>query len=222
MLDLAQAGAVEVAVHLGPLGELVALGHRQERGAVDEVVFAPVDLVGARFAGGVRDREPELGVALGQDARLQRRLAGPGGRRNNEQHEIRVGAHSTFCTCSRILSISALSSTTAWAIAKSCDLAPIVFISRAISCKRKSSRRPVVLPWQTRFARWPEWISSRVSSSEMSDRSSKRATSCSSRAGSTAAQRSPKSLGLGRDDLGRALADLARRRSPRAPSIRSS
>jgi len=50
--------------------------------------------------------------------------------------------HSTFCTCSRIFSISLLAATTNLVIWASDALEPMVFTSLFNSCTRKSSRRP--------------------------------------------------------------------------------
>ena len=53
-----------------------------------------------------------------------------------------LAAHSMFCTCSRIWSISTFSSTAALRGAASTDLEPSVLASRLNSCSRKSRRRP--------------------------------------------------------------------------------
>ena len=50
--------------------------------------------------------------------------------------------YSTFCTCSRIRSSSALSSTTLCASGASFAFEPTVLASRPSSCSRKSRRRP--------------------------------------------------------------------------------
>jgi len=55
-------------------------------------------------------------------------------------------AYSTFCTCSRICSISTLSSSDTWEISASTDLLPSVFASRCNSCARKSRRLPTLPP----------------------------------------------------------------------------
>jgi hypothetical protein len=51
-------------------------------------------------------------------------------------------AHSRFCTCSRICSISSFSSTDARDTSSPADLEPSVLASRLNSCIRKSSRLP--------------------------------------------------------------------------------
>ena len=50
--------------------------------------------------------------------------------------------HSTFCTCSRICSMSTFISTALRVVSRSCDLDDRVLASRFSSCMRKSSRRP--------------------------------------------------------------------------------
>ena len=55
-------------------------------------------------------------------------------------------AHSTFCTCSRICSISTLSSSAACDTSASTDFEPSVFASRCSSCARKSRRLPALPP----------------------------------------------------------------------------
>ena len=63
-----------------------------------------------------------------------------------------------------------------WAIATSSDLEAIVLASRASSWDRKSSDRPGDSSSSSR-SNWATWLSSRTSSSAMSDRSAIRATS---------------------------------------------
>ena len=50
--------------------------------------------------------------------------------------------YSTFCTCSRICSISTFMSTVMRVVSRSCDFEASVLASRLSSCMRKSSRRP--------------------------------------------------------------------------------
>ena len=50
--------------------------------------------------------------------------------------------YSMFCICSRIFSSSVLTSTTSFAIDAFAHFEPTVFISRFISCNRKSRLRP--------------------------------------------------------------------------------
>ena len=176
-------------MHLGPLEERPFVHELAEALAVDEVVVAAVDLVRARRPRRVRDAEPQLGEALLEHPR-ERRLPGAAGGREDEEEEVVshdsiLVSYSTFCTCSRIRSISAFTSTMAWAIGASGLLAPTVLASRAISCKRKSSLRPIASGLARSCANWVQWLSRRVSSSAMSPRSAKSAISCSSRAGST-------------------------------------
>jgi len=86
--DLVVRGAVVVVVDLRPLEELVAGDHRLEGGVVDEVVVAAVDLAAARRARGMADREgeaAEVGQCALHHAVDERRLAGAGRRRQDEQ-----------------------------------------------------------------------------------------------------------------------------------------
>src|SRR5581483_4781979 len=52
------------------------------------------------------------------------------------------GCYSTFCTCSRICSMSTFMSTAARVTSRSWDFEDSVFASRLSSCIKKSSRRP--------------------------------------------------------------------------------
>ena len=86
--------------------------HRLEHGARDEVVVHAVDLVRPRRARGVRHRQ--------RDARFAARAARGSGwscRRQRARRRCRAFRafvyYSMFCTCSRICSISTLSSTAA-------------------------------------------------------------------------------------------------------------
>ena len=67
----------------------------------------------------------------------------------------------------------------AWLMARSLALAPSVLSSRAISCVRKSIVRPTgsVFSNSSREINWSRWLSRRVTSSVMSQRSAKRTTS---------------------------------------------
>ena len=58
----------------------------------------------------------------------------------------RALAHSRFCTCSRICSISTLSSSDACESSASTDFEPSVLASRCSSCTRKSRRLPALPP----------------------------------------------------------------------------
>src|SRR6185436_11068008 len=79
VLDRSARGAVEVAVHLGPLDELAALDHGAKGRLVDEVVFAALLVLAARPSGRVRDREGQVRIEL--EERLdQRRFARAAGR----------------------------------------------------------------------------------------------------------------------------------------------
>ncbi|HVG44296.1 MAG TPA: guanylate kinase, partial [Longimicrobium sp.] len=57
--DVRQRGAVEVAVHLGPLDQLAGVAHAQELVARHEVVVLAVHLAGPRVARGRRDGEDD-------------------------------------------------------------------------------------------------------------------------------------------------------------------
>ena len=63
LADRLDGGAVAVAVHLGPLGELVARDHLVEDRAIDEVVVDVVLLAAPRRARGVGHRKLDARLA---------------------------------------------------------------------------------------------------------------------------------------------------------------
>src|SRR4030095_7177558 len=155
---------------------------------IDEAVVHPLPLGAPRLAGGHADAE--LGVRMRLDESPgQRGLPRP--RRGGEhQQQTAVDgflAHSTFCTCSRIRSSSALSSTMRVETSVDWLLLPVVLTSRCISWTRKSILRPAgSLPARKPRKAW-RWACSLVASSATSVRSAKSATSWTSRASSTGA-----------------------------------
>src|ERR1041385_2929902 len=139
--------AVAVSVDFGRFQKLAALEHRLEGLAVDEMVLAPVRFARARGPRGVGNRERELFV-LGERGVHQGRLARARGRRDDEEIS-RHCLHSIFWICSRICSISSLSSRLASESSFDTDFEPSVFASRFSSCIRKSSRLPTGPPAPT-------------------------------------------------------------------------
>src|SRR3990172_2173005 len=144
-----------MAVHLRPLGQLVALPHDRELGGRDEVEVPAVPLPRARGPRRVRHRVVEIGHE-GAHLVAQRRLARP--RRGRDDHEgpapLDQLHYSRFCTCSRSFSRVDLAAITARDISRSSALAPTVFTSRLISWIRKSSVRPTAPPWSSRALSW--------------------------------------------------------------------
>ena len=96
---------------LGPFHQLPPVDLLLEGEGVDELVVDAVLLLAARLAGGDADAEARLGVVLHQ-APGEGGLPRAGGTGKDEEQAFLEHAHSTFCTCSRIRSSSALSSTT--------------------------------------------------------------------------------------------------------------
>src|SRR5262249_9361973 len=144
LVDRGAGGPVAVAVDLRPLRELARGDHAVEGRGIDEAVVHPVDLAGARSAGRYRDREHQVRVVVGEPT-AKRGLARTGRRRDHDEEPTRhrrAVSYSTFCACSRNFSSSALASTMRRDTSADCDLAPMVFTSRPISCTRKSSLRP--------------------------------------------------------------------------------
>src|SRR5439155_1133373 len=140
-------------IELGPVAYLLA---------VDEMILAPVRFALARGPRGVGNRERELFV-LGERGAHQGRLARARGRRDDEEisrhchftrrvvillgdRTFRQLLHSIFWICSRICSISSLSSRLASESSFDTDFEPSVFASRLSSCIRKSSRLPTGPP----------------------------------------------------------------------------
>src|SRR5579864_3302526 len=189
---LGPRGAVVVVVPLRPLEELVAGDHRLERHGIGEVIVAPVHLAGARPPRGVANREGQSFAnrrqAAAEQAADERRLAGAG--RGGEDEELAAlgggsahvsPPHSTFWTCSRTCSHSALASSTSRTMAALRHLAPRVLSSRKISWVRKSSRLPVAPASPATARKWLAWERSRSISSLTSPRSASSAISCATR-----------------------------------------
>src|SRR5690606_37276764 len=108
--DRGARGPLEVAVDVGVLVEGIGLDHPLEYLARNEMVVAPVHFARPRQARGVGNRKRDVALAL--DKGLDEAgLAGTGRRRDHVEGPGRRRAHSRFCTCSRICSISTLSST---------------------------------------------------------------------------------------------------------------
>ena len=106
------AGPVEVAEDVGVLEELAAGHHGLEGRPRHEIIVHPVAFPGSSCPGRVAARHRQLGHHLDQ-ALDDRRLAGPRGRRHDEELALPAACrHSTFWTCSLIFSSSALAVTT--------------------------------------------------------------------------------------------------------------
>src|SRR5262249_30406497 len=154
----------------------------------EEQILATVGLGGAARARGGRHGEhairPLLEQVLDQralartgrtgDDQDEAQFGSGGARRGRGLHE--QGAHSTFCTCSRMPSISSFITITAWPISTSFALEPIVFASRFISWSRKLSFRPASSGLSIRCRNWSRCAASRTHSSVQSSRSASRAT----------------------------------------------
>src|SRR3984957_16658773 len=107
---------------------------------------------------------------------------------NDQDQWLRL-AHSIFCTCSRIFSISPLIPSASSVISRLSFSLPGVFersvlASRCISCRRKSSFLPTSDAPASSDSNWRTWLASRASSSETSLRSAAMAASWARRAGS--------------------------------------
>src|SRR5690606_32198451 len=187
-LDLPAAGAVAVIEDASRFEQLAARLELGELGLADEEVVAAFLLGRPLAARRVGDREDELRVAA-LELLDERRLARAGRRGDHEQAGCHFRSYSTFCICSRICSMSTLTSTAARVVSVSPDLAPSVFASRFSSCMRKSSRRPTgSSPSRTRRIS-STWLTRRSSSSSTSSFWAERASSAARRAGSTAISR---------------------------------
>src|SRR5204862_281744 len=162
--------------------ELARLHPLLKRRRVEKIIIHPVPFARARWTGCARDNAGHVWIRR-QQLLAERRLA-PARRRGNHDQQ-RTGPapgprlssfgvhHSTFCTCSRNFSNSAFNVTTSREIRLSFAFEPIVFTSRFISCARKSSVRPTGSFDFTQSSNCWKWLSSRVSSSEISERSAK-------------------------------------------------
>src|SRR5882672_1500403 len=179
LLDPSLRRPVAVAVHFRRLQEIAALEHRVEGLAVDEMVFAAVLLAGTRGPRRVRDREREP-LVLGERGFHQRGLARARGGGDDEQAPF----HSMFWICSRICSISSLSSRLASDSSFETDFDPSVFASRFSSCIRKSRRLPTGPPAVTTLATSSRCAARRESSSATSARTPNSAISCRTRSSS--------------------------------------
>src|SRR5262249_62072198 len=139
-----------------------------------EPVVDAVHLTGPGRPRGGGNAQPQRQAGGVQQPPDHRGLAGPA--RAGQDEEGSPG-HSTFCTSSRIFSSVPLISTTCREISTSPALEPIVFASRNISWVRNSSLRPglsgsFMISWN-----WSRWLARRTTSSAMSLRSAKIATS---------------------------------------------
>src|SRR5690606_18866062 len=114
-VDRGLRAAVEVAVNLGPLHELAPLDAPLEGLDVDELVVDAVALGAAGIPGGDAHREVGLRQLL-HEPPGEGGLSCPGGRGEEQEDSGRQLVHSTFWTCSRMRSSSALRETTRWAI----------------------------------------------------------------------------------------------------------
>src|SRR5580698_3894800 len=134
--------AVIIAENLGVFEEFIAGDAALELVALDEMIGFAGHFAAARLPGGEGYGECQT-FDFVQQARHEGRFSGAGGRGNDEDC-----GHSMFRDCSRIRSISALA-----ARPRSVSVSPVsprppvfestVFVSRFISCRRKSSFLPV-------------------------------------------------------------------------------
>src|SRR5208283_49486 len=150
----------------------------------DEDVVLAVDLRPARRAGRIGGREDQVPIVR-QQALHQRGLTRARVRRDDEN-----AAHSRFKACSRMRSILVLISRPSAVIRTPGSPAPdvferVVFVSRFISCNRKSSFLPSSPPWSSSCSSSRTWTFSRSTSSLTSLRSTKYATSWARRCGSS-------------------------------------
>src|SRR6266853_1335915 len=171
--------AVAVSVDFGRFQEFAALEHRVESLAVDEMVLAPVHFARAGRPRGEGDRERKP-LVLGERGAHQRRFAGARRRRDDEE----IPRHSMFWICSRICSISSLSSRLASESSFDTDFEPSVFASRFSSCIRKSRRLPTAPPALTTRCTSSRCAPRRLSSSATSALTPKSAISCRMRSSS--------------------------------------
>ena len=144
-LDLGERRPVTVLVNVRPLEERLALDELVELLALDEVVVLAVLFTVSRLPRRVRNAEAKRRKFLPKLPGERRLPGAAGGGKDEEQERFAHRPHcnpgsarkrttyATFWTCSRIRSISAFSSTTACAMARSWLFAPTVFASRAIS-----------------------------------------------------------------------------------------
>src|SRR5215813_110090 len=97
------------------LRKLVVLDHPLEHLGVDEPVILAVRFAEPYRPGGVGHAELELACELGEEEPGQGGFAGAAGRRHDHERTTighRGRHHSTFWTCSRTFSSTALASTT--------------------------------------------------------------------------------------------------------------
>src|SRR5262249_54594421 len=127
-------------------------------------------------------RNRQHGAGQLQNFLHERGFARTRGAGNDEDERLGL-AHSMFCTCSRIFSISALMPSASSVISRlSASLPGVlersVFASRCISWSRKSSFLPTSDAAASRLSNWRTWLARRASSSETSLRSAAMAASC--------------------------------------------
>ena len=154
-------GSVAVLMHVRPLVKS-ALAHQFVKLLVrNKMVVHAFDFAGPGRARSAGHGKPHIRVPLhklfGDHGFARARGSGDHEQKSSTLHRIipprfhsvrPVAAssvqngYSTFCTCSRNFSISALPSMARRVISISCDLEAMVFTSRLNSCARKSSRRP--------------------------------------------------------------------------------
>src|SRR5699024_4407545 len=123
-----QGRALEVAMHFGIFEKLVCIDHGTECFTRHEMIVAALAFARTRRSRGVRNGKADARLALQQRVD-QRGLARTRRRGDHEQRASKTvgrGAHSMFCTCSRICSIRTLSSTAALVERVFTDLEPSV------------------------------------------------------------------------------------------------
>src|SRR5690348_804735 len=181
-VHLAFQRAVALAGVLRRLQELSPIPAALELLAREEVIRVAVPLARPRRARGGRDRIPDV-LSPGEQGLRDRRLAAP---RWCGQHDDEW-RHSRFSSCSRNFSSSPFIAITAWVMAASFALEPMVLVSRSSSCARKPSCFPTAPLPRSASRHAARWVRNRTSSSLMSTRSARIAISTASRCSSTLA-----------------------------------
>src|SRR5438105_5415884 len=172
--------AVMVAVHLGALEEFAPLLHDGKGSFIHEVVVDAVLFARPRRPRRVGDRDLQAGI-VAHDGVDERSLARAGRSSDDEQ----LSAHSRFCTCSRICSMSSLSSSAQSEMGAVAALEASVFASRLSSWAMKSRRFPTAPPAPSTRSTSAMCVPRRVSSSSTSTLEANSASSARTRSSST-------------------------------------
>src|SRR6266566_4720467 len=136
-VDLTLERPVPLAGVLRPLHELIGVPAPRELLPGHEVVSDVIRFPRTRPPRGRRHRVPHVRPPRQQRLRDRRFPAPRGGGQHDDPRR-----HSRFSSCSRNLSSSPFIAITAWVIAASFALEPIVFTSRSSSCARNPSCLP--------------------------------------------------------------------------------